>query len=351
MTSIEFNPDEVRSTYSGNQSAMQAAKSGLNTANATGLNDPLLEAVLGAHTRKTATLIDGTADSLEKGKTKVTAMETADQTGGGRVGAAAGLVGGAEAKVSSRPPAPQSGLEAGAALGVASAAAQKTDQLARDADGMPYEYGGNGPGSLNPLNANKPSESYDCSGLVSDQYNALTLQPTGQNHATTDVNGTPVAFTTETDLAALGFMPGAMPGAFNIGVLPERGVDGHMASELGGVRAESSNSDGVEYGPSAASIFSFPEQWHLPGTSADFSQPAADAVLRAMDGPAETPAPSSGAGVGLSGGPAETPTPSSGAGVGLSAGGDAGAVPPEPGRPAPTPLSPDARRRSAAGDG
>ena len=174
------------------------------------------------------------------------------------------------------------GAMAGTAGGAASGAAQTATDIAKSVDGQPYEYGGNGPDGPTNTVTGQPSQNYDCSSLTGDVYNALTGKGTGQGHQTTDNSGKKVDFTTTTDMPSLGFKPGTQPGAFNVGVDPQPGASGHTSGELGGVGFESSGTDGGEYGPGARSVNSFPQQWHLPGTSSTWSQPVHNQVMDAF---------------------------------------------------------------------
>lgn len=122
------------------------------------------------------------------------------------------------------------------------AAQRAVDFAIANAKGQEYSYGSAG-----------ANGRYDCSGIASAIYSAAT----GKN----------VRFTTESDFAALGFLPGSAPGALNIGV--KRGGGGpnsHMALTLpNGVNVESGGAHGTTaYGGPAAGAGSFPMQWHLP---------------------------------------------------------------------------------------
>ena len=130
-------------------------------------------------------------------------------------------------------------------------------------DDRPYVYGGTGPG-------------YDCSGYMSAIYGALTGQSTTQRH-----------FTTESDFSALGFLPGNMPGAFNIGV--RRGGGGrlsHMAGTLpNGVNVESGGDhNSTLYGGAAKGAEDFPLQFYLPVGGGDPSGGATGASFYSGSG-------------------------------------------------------------------
>lgn len=110
-------------------------------------------------------------------------------------------------------------------------------------DGRRYEYGGVGP-------------NFDCSGYQSAIYAAFMGLPQGRRY-----------FTTESDFEALGFKPGYMPGAYNIGI--SRGGGGrlsHMAATLpNGVNAESGGEhNSTMYGGPAKGALDFPLQFYLP---------------------------------------------------------------------------------------
>lgn len=118
------------------------------------------------------------------------------------------------------------------------------ESLAASLNGLPYIYG-----------------SRDCSKVQSDIYAVLTGKSTGQRY-----------FTTESDFAALGFLPGSAAGAYNIGV--RRGGGGklsHMAGTLpNGVNFEAGGSDStVKYGGSASGADDFPLKFYLPVTGGD----------------------------------------------------------------------------------
>jgi len=119
------------------------------------------------------------------------------------------------------------------------------DYAAQHAVGQQYEYGAYG-----------NNGTYDCSGIASAIYAASTGRPQGTRY-----------LTTETNFEALGFMPGYMPGALNIGV--RRGGGGpnsHMAVTLpNGVKVESGGaSNSTQYGGNAKGAEDFPMHWYLP---------------------------------------------------------------------------------------
>lgn len=113
--------------------------------------------------------------------------------------------------------------------------------FAQSKDGLPYSYSG------------ASGNDWDCSGYMSGIYNKLT--------------GKSVRFTTDSDFAALGFVPGYDPDGFSIGTNNGSGENGHMAGTLFGVNVESGSSNGVQYGSPALGATDFPSVWHLPGAS------------------------------------------------------------------------------------
>lgn len=172
----------------------------------------------------------------------------------------------------------QAGLAAGTGLGVGFGANDTATNLVQNAAGNPYEFGASGPGSTN-VDKHTLGTSWDCSGITGDAYSAFTGKDTGADY-TRDATGE--RFNTTSDFGAMGFKPGYQPGAYNIGVNPQPGAGGHMAGELpNGQGFESSGSEGVEYGPGAKDVNSFPQQWYLPGTGT-YNNSAANAAADAM---------------------------------------------------------------------
>lgn len=135
------------------------------------------------------------------------------------------------------------------ALSAMPAGYAKAVEIAEESSGKPYRYGGAGDALHQFL--------YDCSGFMSDIYSSLTGQQTGVRR-----------FSTTSNFAALGFMPGYDRNSlFNIGVNPQPGMSGHMAGTLGGVNVESGGAANMtQYGGTAAGALSpqFSQQWHLP---------------------------------------------------------------------------------------
>lgn len=110
----------------------------------------------------------------------------------------------------------------------------------RGTDPLPYIWGGAGPGG------------YDCSGLVGAAYGLLTGKGGGHGQR---------YFTTDSIGAGQGFRPG-LGSAFVVGVTPGRG---HMAMQLGSLKAEArSTASGIIIGPGATSPASFARKFYLP---------------------------------------------------------------------------------------
>lgn len=93
----------------------------------------------------------------------------------------------------------------------------------------------------------------DCSSYLSEVFNAGT--------------GQSVRFTTDSDFASMGWVPGYDPDGFSIGTNGGSGENGHMGGDLYGVPIENDGSNGVQYGGSANGATSFPQVWHWPGAS------------------------------------------------------------------------------------
>ena len=120
--------------------------------------------------------------------------------------------------------------------------------------GQKYVYGGTGA----PQYEGGPG-GYDCSGIASAIYAASKGLPQGKRY-----------FTTESDFAALGFVPGYKSGELNIGVMRGGGgPNSHMALTLpNGVKVESGGAaDATQYGGAAKGATDFALQWHLPVSS------------------------------------------------------------------------------------
>ena len=136
---------------------------------------------------------------------------------------------------------------------------------AQSQSGKQYGYGGVGPGSTSEDGAGL----YDCSGFISDIYAMYTGKPYSGNER---------YFTTESNFGALGFKPGNMPGAFNIGI--HRGGGGknsHMAGTLPNGMNVESGSNGTQYGAGAAGALDaqFELHYYLPVGSPSPSNPVA----------------------------------------------------------------------------
>ena len=109
----------------------------------------------------------------------------------------------------------------------------------------------------------------DCSGSISDLYEVLTTGQSNSGRQFTTTN-----FASDAEAAKLGFLPGYMPGALNVGVNPYPGDSGHMAATLpNGVNFEGGGGTGggAQYGGGAAGALSpqFEKHYYLPvGSSA-----------------------------------------------------------------------------------
>lgn len=134
--------------------------------------------------------------------------------------------------------APVSGSKLNAAIQIAQRAARSGG----------YSFGGVG---------GKDGTLYDCSGLMSDIFAALTGKP---------YQGSERYFTTTSDFPSLGFVPGFDPASpFNIGVNPQPGRSGHMVGQLGGINVEAGGAgSGITVGAGATDPRSMPLQFHLP---------------------------------------------------------------------------------------
>jgi hypothetical protein len=104
----------------------------------------------------------------------------------------------------------------------------------------------------------------DCSGSISDLVETLRdgKPNSGRLFDTT-------AFTSDAQAAQQGFLPGYMPGAFNVGVNPYPGQSGHMAATLpNGVNFEGGGGTGggAQYGGSASGALDpqFQKQYYMP---------------------------------------------------------------------------------------
>jgi len=147
------------------------------------------------------------------------------------------------------------------------------DEFARSVSGTAYGWGGEGMGSTlqSGAAASATGGLYDCSGFMSDMFAMITGKP---------YQGDERYFTTTSDFAALGFKPGFVPGAFNIGVTPE-----HMVGQLpSGVNVEAGGGtgQGATYGGKARGPQQLPgaKMWHMDAGAA--GQPGGD---YSYDGP------------------------------------------------------------------
>ncbi|MHA0287038.1 phage tail tape measure protein [Mycobacterium sp. C3-094] len=104
----------------------------------------------------------------------------------------------------------------------------------------------------------------DCSGSISDLYEVLTTGAASPARMFTTTN-----FASDAEAAKLGFRPGYMPGALNVGVNPYPGQSGHMAATLpNGVNFEGGGGTGggAQYGGSASGALDpqFEKQYYFP---------------------------------------------------------------------------------------
>ncbi|QSM90545.1 Gp22 [Mycobacteroides abscessus subsp. bolletii] len=102
----------------------------------------------------------------------------------------------------------------------------------------------------------------DCSGSISDLVEVLQ----GGKSSPARLFDT-TAFATDAGAAKFGFLPGYQPGAFNVGVTPLPGQQGHMAATLpNGMNFESGGGHGPMLGGSAAGALDkqFSKQYYLP---------------------------------------------------------------------------------------
>lgn len=197
------------------------------------------------------------------------------------------------------------------------------------ATGVPMYSGGNVAAMLNLAQSASGRTAYapasdlvnglaDCSGSVSDLYEVLRDGQPNPGRAFTTTN-----FATDAEAAKLGFLPGYMPGAFNVGVNPYPGQSGHMAATLpNGVNFEGGGATGggAQYGGGAAGALSsqFAKRYYMPigGSPAVTPMPASAAATYAPLTPTQltipaltTPTPAAG-GVGMGVGPGFAPAPS-----------------------------------------
>jgi hypothetical protein len=117
------------------------------------------------------------------------------------------------------------------------------EQWASSVSGQPYTYG-----------------NLDCSGVVASAWGIITGKGPGHWFDTTK-------FADNASAAALGFMPGTMPGAFNIAVNPEPGEQGHMMAEFpDGTFFESGGKDStVKFGGNTSNFGGFEKHFYLAG--------------------------------------------------------------------------------------
>jgi hypothetical protein len=185
----------------------------------------------------------------------------------------------------------------------------------------------------------------DCSGSISDLYEVLTTgQSTGARMFTT------TNFASDAEAAKLGFLPGYMPGALNVGVNPYPGQSGHMAATLpNGVNFEGGGGTGggAQYGGSAAGALDpqFEKHYYFP-TGASGLMPggaaAGGSALAAASGGATPVFVVNMPGGGFAGGGTPAPPPSAGqpggAGGGAPSGPGSTSAPSAPGWPGGSPV-------------
>lgn len=104
----------------------------------------------------------------------------------------------------------------------------------------------------------------DCSGSISDLVEMLQTGRTTPGRLFTTTN-----FASDEEAAKIGFLPGYMPGALNVGVNPYPGQSGHMAATLpNGVHFEGGGATGggAQYGGSAAGADDpqFEKHYYMP---------------------------------------------------------------------------------------
>lgn len=150
----------------------------------------------------------------------------------------------------------------------------------------------------------------DCSGSISDLYEVLKYGQTTPGREFTTTN-----FATDAEAAKLGFLPGYMPGALNVGVNPHPGMSGHMAATLpNGVNFEGGGNTGggAQYGGNAAGALDpqFEKQYYLP-VGGGGGQSYGPLTGSALTNPALTSPATGGGGGGMGVGPGFAPAPSS----------------------------------------
>lgn len=155
----------------------------------------------------------------------------------------------------------------------------------------------------------------DCSGSISDLYEVLKYGQTTSGREFTTTN-----FATDAEAAKLGFQPGYMPGALNVGVNPYPGQSGHMAATLpNGVNFEGGGNTGggAQYGGNAAGALDpqFEKQYYLPVGGAPSVPPAvapsyAPLTPSQLTSPGLTNPTPTGGGMGTGVGPGFAPAPS-----------------------------------------
>ncbi|QGJ88595.1 tape measure protein [Mycobacterium phage Atcoo] len=125
----------------------------------------------------------------------------------------------------------------------------------------------------------------DCSGSISDLVETLRDGRPNPGRLFTTTN-----FASDAEAAKLGFRPGFMPGALNVGVNPYPGQSGHMAATLpNGVNFEGGGATGggAQYGGNAAGALDpqFEKHYYLP-VGPTSTSPVATASAAAPAAPA-----------------------------------------------------------------
>ncbi|WDW19714.1 tape measure [Mycobacterium phage LOCV2] len=165
----------------------------------------------------------------------------------------------------------------------------------------------------------------DCSGSISDLVETLRDGRPNPGRLFTTTN-----FASDAEAAKLGFRPGFMPGALNVGVNPYPGQSGHMAATLpNGVNFEGGGATGggAQYGGNAAGALDpqFEKHYYLP-VGPTSTSPVATASAAAPAAPAAV-IPDSVLYSPANTNPGLTAPNAPGPGLGLPGGGGGGALP------------------------
>ncbi|BBY52938.1 tape measure protein [Mycobacterium koreense] len=145
----------------------------------------------------------------------------------------------------------------------------------------------------------------DCSGSISDLVEMLQTGKTSPGRLFTTTN-----FASDAEAAKLGFLPGYMPGALNVGVNPYPGQSGHMAATLpNGVAFEGGGNTGggAQYGGPAVGALDpqFEKHYYMPVGPTTPSYIPATPSYGPSPGPTPTnvPFPNPGSGTAFTGPP------------------------------------------------